>query len=154
MSGRKPGRPPGSRNKGPLKQRYVELDDQSFEVRVLPTLESSTGLGTYLQLENILNEKLTAYWTDERILQYFPDDETAENMENACHIYSSSKGKMVIDDGSLSKCSLFPGISISVSFLENYLHNYDDVANYGDFIHATTQRLRHRARLLHKQKKK
>lgn len=152
-TGRKPGRPRGAKNKNPLKQREVVLGPNSYEVRMAPPQISATGLGSYLQLEAILQKKIDEYWTDEKLLQFFATDEQATDMEDKCHFYSSSKGRLVVDDGSLSHCGLFPGIEMSSNFLSQYLHNYTDVANYGSFVATTAQTLRQRARLIAKTKK-
>lgn len=148
---RKPGRPVGARNKNPLKRREVVLGPNSFEVR-MPQQAFATGLGTYLQLESLLKANLDSYWTDERVLEFFATDEDAESMENKCHFYSSTKGRLVVDDGSLEQCGLFPGVHLSSEFLSRYLHNYTDVANYGFFVSQTAQTLRQRARNLTKHK--
>ena len=148
MEKRKPGRPPGSKNKGPLVGRTVVLGENSYEVRGAPRETSSTGLGGFLQLEAMLRAKVDEYWTDARVLEFFASDDEATAMEDKCHFYSSSKGRLVVDDGSLSSCGLFPGIELSSTFLSQYLHNYTDVANYGSFVAITAQTLRHRARML------
>ena len=150
---RKPGRPAGARNKNPLKQREVALGPNSFEVR-MPQQAVASGLGTYLQLESLLTAKIDSYWTDERVIEFFATDESTESMENKCHFYSSSKGRLVVDDGSLEQCGLFPGVHLSSDFLSKYLHNYTDVANYGFFVSQTAQTLRQRARVLTKNTKK
>ena len=149
---RKPGRPPGARNKNPLKQRDVVLGPNSYEVRAAPQT-SATGIGSFLQLEALLQQKVDEYWTDVTILQFFATDEQATDMEDKCHFYSSSKGRLVVDDGTLAHCGLFPGIDMSSAFLSQYLHNYTDVANYGSFVATTAQKLRQRARLIAKANK-
>lgn len=156
---RKPGRPRGARNKNPLKQRVVVLGPNSYEARQQTStqqhhLTSATGLGTFLQLEALLTSNLKTYWTDEKVLAHFGTDAQSDVMEDMCHFYSSSKGRLIVDDGSLQKCGLFPGIELSSDFLSRYLHNYTDVSNYGALVAHTIQTLRQRARALSKQGKK
>lgn len=150
---RKPGRPPGAKNKSLPKQREVTLKPDSFEVRYSSMLSPQNGLGTYTQLEEMLQKSLDENWTDDKVLAVFSNDEETTNIENQCHFYSSSKGRVVIDDGSLSNCGLFPGITLSAEFLSHYLHTYTDVENYGYFVGITVRRLRDRARKLASKKK-
>lgn len=150
----KRGRPNGAWNKNPLKDRApaVPLKPNSFEAVVLPSMRSRRT-NKFDELLHILETSVQRYWTDERLLASFATNEAADDMENKCHFYSSSKGKLVVDDGNLHTCSLFPHIAFGVEFLEQYLHSYEDVANYADYIHDVSQSLRQRARELQKKQK-
>lgn len=148
MEKRKPGRPVGAKNKAPLKQREVVLSKNSFEARNPHLLAPPTGLGSWVELQMILQQSIDKHWTDELVVASFSTDDLTSSIENQCHFYSSSKGRVVVDDGSLTQCGLFPGVSLSADFLTHYLHNYTDVENYGHFVALTTQRLRDRARKL------
>lgn len=150
MEKRKPGRPPGSKNKAPLKQREVILKSNSFEAQNQQLFTPTPGLGSYLELEMMLQQAVDAHWTDENVLDAFANDDLATMMEDKCHVYSSSKGRVVVDDGTLPQCGLFPGVNLSAEFLAHYLHNYTDIESYGHFVALTTHRLRDRARKLAK----
>lgn len=149
MQKRAPGRPKGAKNKAPKKLREVVLHARSYEVLHNADQPPSPELGTYLQLEALLQREMTAYWTDARVLEAFATDDATTELEDKCHFYSSSKGRIVVDDGSLHECMLFSNnIDLSSDFLEHYLHNYDDISNYGDFVARSVADLRHRARML------
>jgi len=169
---RKPGRPPGSKNKTTIEESQEEKQPVgrpsgsknkkgtkpppkptgklSYADLYMNATGAAKGSGTILELLALL-EASQKQWTDERILQYFSKDDFEDSvceMENSCHVYSSSKGRLIAESNTLPSCKLFPGVELSSKFLDHYIHTFDDVLSYGDFVSKTCQTLQMRAKKL------
>jgi hypothetical protein len=131
----------------PAKMSYAKL--------YMDATGGATGSGNILELLRILETSVRKGWTDDKIMDVFgdgEDDELADELENDCHVCMSSKGRLVSDhNNTLSTCMLFPGVKLSVKFLDHYIHTHTDTLSYGDFVTATRQRLQRRARALAKE---
>ncbi len=148
------GRPRGSRNKNDSKRSIRKPARVSYATLYMDATGGGKGSATILDLLSLLEKKVAQIWTDDHVREFFGalknsiDDEW-EEVENTCHIYMSSKGRLVsADDNVLSTCVLFPGIALSAAFLEHYIHTSADAMTYGDFIRQTCRRLKRRAEAL------
>jgi hypothetical protein len=144
------GRPRGSKNKKgtkvrpPAKVSYAHL---YMNATGAPPPLGMRKNGTILDLLQLLDKVVADYWTDQRVLQVFRSGESSvHEIENQCHFYASSKGRLIsTDNNTLSSCVLFPGVNLSSEFLDQYLHTFDDVLTYGDYVSQVTQKLERRA---------
>jgi len=146
-----PGRPRGSKNKSGSKKSFRKPAKISYAKLYMNATGGARGSGTILELLTILENAITKHWTDKRVIEFFGnghDNNQADDVENACHIYMSSKGRLVSDRNTLSVCVLFPGLKLSAKFLEHYIHSSTDLLTYGDFVTQTRTRLQKRARAL------
>ncbi len=144
---KKAGRPRGSKNKDGSKKSFRKPSKVSYAKLYMNATGGARGSGTILELLTILETTVTKTWTNKRIIAFFKDgnDDLADELENKCHIYMSSKGRLVSDNHSLSTCVLFPGLNLSGKFLEHYIHSSTDALTYGDFVTQTRIRLQKRA---------
>lgn len=127
----------------PSKIDFVEHYKHQFGAR--------HGQGTIVDLLDILDDAIRTGWTNERTLQYFGSQTTAESqeeLENNCHFYASSKGRIIAEGHNLRKCKMFPGVKLSTDFLDQYIHTLDDFATYGDYVTRVVSHLRKRAQRL------
>src|SRR5690348_14009976 len=94
------GRPKGSRNKKGVKIKPPSKVDFAFQYERMNG--APAGAGTIIQLVDMLEECVRTKWTDEKILTYFGSQSKhdPENIENQCHFYCSSKGRLVADPNS------------------------------------------------------
>jgi len=143
------GRPKGSRNKKGVKIRTPSKVDAAQLYQ--SASGARPGQGTITDLLDILDNAVKKGWSDERILEFFGPESTEESrcdLENECHFYSSSKGRLVAENNTLSTCVLFPGVKLTEQFLLHYIHSFDDVLTYGEHIAQTSANLYRRAREL------
>ena len=145
---RAPGRPRGARNKKGVKVKtpsQVDYADRYSDVSGAPP-----GSRTVLDLMDILEHSVQTYWTDERVMDFFGSHSTRdpEELENKCHFYASSKGRLISEHNSLSECELFPNVALSAHYLDQFIHTFDDVATYGEFVRDTRAYLQRRAQAL------
>jgi len=146
------GRPRGSKNQHGYNRSFRKPAKVSYAKLYMNATGGAQGSGTILELLTLLENVVTKTWTDARVEEYFDDGrntQQTEEVENACHIYISSKGRLVAGDNDvLSKCVLFPGIGLSTKFLDHYIHSAADTMTYGDFVTQTCLRLKRRASAL------
>ena len=146
------GRPRGSKNKNGYKRSFRKPAKVSYAKLYMNATGGAQGSGTILELLTLLENVVTKTWTDARVQEYFGDGKNhaqADKIENACHIYISSKGRLVAgEDDVLSTCVLFPKIGLSTRFLDHYIHSSADTMTYGDFVVQTSLRLQKRAAAL------
>jgi hypothetical protein len=110
------------------------------------------GTGNILELLNLLTTNVQQNWTDAKVSKFFKNksEATFDEMENNCHFFASSKGRLVCANNNLADCQLFPGIQLSGDFLDHYIHSFEDVLTYGDFVSQTRTALQQRAKSLQK----
>jgi hypothetical protein len=155
---RKPGRPRGAVNKYGYKRSFKKpLSKISYAQQYMNATGGAPGQGNILQLLVLLTKAVQANWPDTRVRQHFGNGKNfthCDKLENACHVHMSSKGRNVsADEVTLSTCVLFPGVDITVSFLDHYIHSPADLRSYGDFVTQTRAQLQKSALLLGKQPK-
>ena len=145
---KKAGRPRGAKNKHGYKRSFRKPAKVSFAKLYMNATGGAAGSGNILELLAILENSIAKGWTDDRVQKYFKDgnDRQADTIENTCHVYMSSKGRLVsADDDVLEKCVMFPGVKLSSAFLDHYIHTPADVMTYGDFVVQSRVRLQRRA---------